>query len=119
MGRRRPARILLNAATVVSLILALAVAVLWVRSEIVISEQLLWNIHAPAERRTSMLALRSGWGRVRWEWSERVFATREYFDMEHPANPEKRTTRLNSFPRDPGLHLFIERYPRTPPTGPF
>jgi hypothetical protein len=113
--RRLPGT-LLNAATVVSLFLALAVTVLWVRSGIGIADELLWNIRSPAERRSAGWDLRSGWGRVRWGWAEKVYVSRELFELEHPA---KREHRPNTAPRGPGPHLFIERYPRTPARGTF
>jgi hypothetical protein len=90
MRPRRLPRILLDAATVVSLILALAVAVLWVRSEIGIADELLWHIRSPAERRSAGWDLRSGWGRGRWGWSEMVYFSREIFELEQPAKPENR-----------------------------
>jgi hypothetical protein len=111
---RRLAYILLNATTLASLILALAVAVFWVRSEIIIQDELLWNIRTPAERRTSALSVRSRLGQVRWGWSERVFASRAYFDDEDPAKPEYRSTPPNGIPRYPGLHFFVRRFPRPP-----
>jgi len=83
---KRLRRILLNAATAVSLLLALAVAVLWVRSEIIIQDQLQWNIYSSSERRSSAFGLRSRLGEVAWSWYDRVFATREYFDIENPVN---------------------------------
>jgi hypothetical protein len=112
---RRLVRNSLNAATMVSLILALAVAALWVRSEIIVQDELIWNNRAPAERRTSGVMIRSRLGEMSVGWGEQVFVTRAYFDMENPPEPSSRPTAPHTLPTQPGLHYVVRRFPRPTP----
>jgi len=115
---RRLLRIIFTTATILSALLVLATAILWIRSQLIIQDLLFYNVRSPEKHSVTAMRLGSLRGEIQFSWSRRVYRSRKYFEYEDPA--QYYTSRA-SFPIDirPGFSYLMLQPQRTPDSRSF